>query len=146
MGILYTQGKASAEDIFFHLNKCNKDFTPSLDNKVNIQEYASKIFEKAVTFEAWDEDILVGLVAAYVNDRGNQVVFITNVSVIETHRGKGIVCNLLKNCISHARQNHFKSIILEVSALNGRAILIYEKAGFQIQGNKNSLLIMKYNI
>lgn len=146
MGILFTQGKASAEDIFFHLNKCNKDFTPPLDNKVDIQEYAAKIFEKALTFEAWDEEILVGLVAAYFNDRGDQVVFITNVSTSETHRGKGIVCDLLNNCISHARQNHFESIILEVSALNTRAILIYEKAGFQVQENKNSLLIMKYNI
>lgn len=146
MEIQYAQGTASEEDIFFHLHKCNKDFIPPLDNKVNIKEYAAKIFEKAITFEAWDNNIMVGLVAAYFNDLENKTGYITSVSIIRTYRGIGIAHNLLNNCITHAGLNNFKSICLEVSALNNQAVLIYKKIGFQVQEENDSLLIMRYEI
>jgi ribosomal protein S18 acetylase RimI-like enzyme len=144
--IQYTQGTASEEAIFFHLNQCKEDFIPPLDSKVNIKEYSAKIFNHAVTFEAWHDDIMVGLVAAYFNDLENKTGYITNVSIIRTYRGKGVACNLLNNCLAHARQKCFKSICLEVSALNSRAVLIYEKTGFQVKEDRDTLLIMKYYI
>ena len=146
MGIRYTQGTASEETILYHLNKCNEDFIPPLDNKVNIQEYATKIFKKSVTFEAWDDDIMVGLVAAYFNDVEVKTGYITNVSIISEYRGKCIACNLLNKCIAYARKNNFKCICLEVSALNSHAVLIYKRIGFQVQEDKDILLIMRYDI
>ena len=146
MSIKYVQGKTSEEFIFFHLNQCSADFIPPLDTKVNIQEYAAKIFEKAVTFEAWDDNVMVGLVAAYFDDVTDRIGYITNVSTIREYRRKGIAGNLLNQCIDHAKKNNFHSICLEVSALNSSAVLIYIKIGFQIKEDRDKLLIMKYEI
>src|SRR5262245_51367808 len=67
----------SAEDsIRSHLLHCEKNFKPPLSQRVDIAAYSRKIREKALTIEAWDGDVLVGLVAGYLN-AADQSSFIT---------------------------------------------------------------------
>ena len=76
------QTKAAAEkDIFSHLSVCNDSFLPPLNERVDIYSYAKKIAENALTFEAWDESTLIGLIAVYFNADAGKSAFITNVSV-----------------------------------------------------------------
>lgn len=146
MEIKYSVGTASETAIYSHLNKCNEDFIPPLDKKVNIQVYATKIFKKSVTFEAWDGEIMIGLVAAYFNDFEGKTSYITNVSTIGEYRGKGIATNLLKNCIAYARQKKNKCICLEVEKSNHYAVNFYKKMGFQVHEDKDILLLMQHDI
>ena len=146
MGIKYSVGMASETAICSHLNKCNEYFIPPLDNKVNIHEYATKIFKKSVTFEAWDGDIMIGLVAAYFNDFEGKTSYITNVSTIEEYKGKGIASNLLNKCIAYARQNKYKCICLEVAKSNHYAVSLYKKMGFQVHEDKDILLLMQHYV
>jgi ribosomal protein S18 acetylase RimI-like enzyme len=144
--IEYTEGKASEEAIYLHLNECNEDFIPPLEKKVDIREYSAKIFNKSVTFEAWDGDIMIGLVAAYFNDFKDMISYITNVSTVRKYRGKGISTNLLNKCIAHARKHHFEYIYLEVARLNHHAVIFYKNIGFQVHEEKDALLVMKYGL
>ena len=137
---------ATKEQIYLHLKQCNNDFIPPLDNKVNINEYAEKLFAQSVTFEAWEDESLAGLIAAYFNDKKNETGFITNVSVLNNHGGKGIASQLLRMCIKYAIQNNFKEVMLEVFKLNKPAINLYKKNGFTLFENKNDLLIMRHEI
>ena len=58
---------STADDIKKHLEECSIHFAPALDTYVNIEEYANKIYNKAVRFEAFNDSKLIGLIAMYVD-------------------------------------------------------------------------------
>ena len=146
MGLKYTEGMASEQEIYSHLMKCNESFITNLAKRVNLEEYSKKIFEKAVTFEAWSGDTLVGLVAAYFNDPDGQVGYITNVSTIRTYMGKGIASELMNMCIQYAKQYNVKEIKLEVCKDNNPAIHLYKEFGFMDYKNKDDFMLMKLGV
>ena len=144
--ISYKIKAASEKDVFLHLRECNDSFLPPLNEKVNIDEYAKKIFEKAITFEAWENQTLVGLIAAYFNDLNKGAGFITNVSVLKNYMGQGIASELLKNCIQYARQKKITEMQLEVDKKNMTAILFYKKYNFMDAGINADTILMKLKI
>lgn len=141
--IIFSIGTATKEAVFSHLLKCSVGFVNELAKRTDIEEYADKIVAKAKTFEAWENKILVGLVAAYVNDPERKSSFITNVSVVEDLIGKGIAPELLERFINYARQNQFKEISLEVNKENHRAIKFYKKSGFLESGTEGEVIFLK---
>lgn len=144
--ILYKQHTATYTQVFTHLIKCDESFVPKLSEKIDIAAYSDKIIKNSVTFEAWANEELVGLIAAYFNDEQNKTGFITNVSVFKEFSGKGIASELLKQCITYGRQNNFSEIELEVSAKNDSAVKLYKKYNFVQVEIKNDLLVMKINL
>ena len=113
-----------------HLLCCDFDFIQPLSGRTNINDYAIKISSKAARFEAWSSSELVGLVAAYCNDRTTRVAHITSVSVLRGWRCKGVGHTLLDNCIAYARAAGMRQVGLEVAAGNLPAIKLYERHGF----------------
>ncbi len=130
--VIYALEKAKHLDIVEHLKKCDKNFSPLLSSYVNIEEYSKKIFKNAITFEAWVNNELVGLVACYLNDKKSLQGYITNVSVLETFVGKGIAKRLLLNCEEYSRNEKYKSLSLEVKTNNDKALSLYKKLGFEV--------------
>lgn len=126
----YLSTKASEAQIAEHLSRCDADFVPPLSGRVEIKAYAKKIASKATRFEAWSASTLVGLVAAYCNDRENRIAYITSVSVLKTWTGKGIAARLMSQCVEHAKASGMRQISLEVASDNTPAIRLYEKSGF----------------
>jgi ribosomal protein S18 acetylase RimI-like enzyme len=143
MEIEYKIKTASEEAILMHLRECNNNFFPPLTERVIIEEYSRKIFEKSITFEAWKEHLLVGLIAAYFNKEAGRSVFITNVSVLEDFMHLGIASGLLRRCIEYAASNKFEEISLEVNKENIPAIGLYRKFDFIDIGESNSFFKMK---
>ena len=146
MELRYTEGMASEQDVYSHLMKCNEDFVPRLEEKVNVQEYSRKLSGKAVTFEAWAGSTLVGLVAAYFNDPDGETGYITSVSTLRSHMGKGIAHVLVTACIDYARQYKFKAVLLEVAKANTRAIELYEEFRFQQVEDQHTAMVMKLDV
>ena len=138
--------KSTEEEIFSHLKKCKNDFNPPLDSKVNIREYSIKLFDNAITFEAWIGNILIGLVAAYFNDMENHSGYITNVSLTKEYIGRGIASKLLSMCINYGKQHNFKKIHLEVLKGNSKAILLYQRHGFIEFDEKDNFMLMKLEL
>jgi ribosomal protein S18 acetylase RimI-like enzyme len=128
--VKYLPNKASAAEIAEHLARCDADFIPPLNGRVEIKGYAEKIVNKAMRFEAWSGGTLVGLVAAYCNDQEKRVAYITSVSVLREWAGKGITARLLRQCIEHVKASGMRQISLEVASENTPAIRLYEKSGF----------------
>ncbi|MDD2284076.1 MAG: GNAT family N-acetyltransferase [Paludibacter sp.] len=125
---------ASCEAITAHLTQCADCFAPPLYSYVNIKEYGKKIFDNAVTFEAWDGGKLVGLISAYYNDRETGFGYITNVSAFESYQALGIASNLLDQAIDYGRKNGFSKVSLEVESDNIKALRLYEKHDFVSEG------------
>lgn len=146
MDLKYTEGMASEQEIYSHLMKCNENFIPRLERKVNIKEYSKKIIEKAVTFETYSGDTMVGLVAAYFNDPDGKTGYITDVSTVREYMGKGIASILINLSIDYAKKHGFRTIILEVTKANDHAVNLYKKLGFQEFEDKHKSMLMKLDV
>lgn len=146
MNLDYKINEAIVQNIYDHLINCDKYFIPYLSNKVDINEYSIKIKKNGITFEAWYQNKLIGLIAVYFNDKEYLTAFITNVSIEIKYAGKGIASKLMELCIDYAVKNNYKSILLEVAKNNDKAIKLYEKYDFKNLDVKQDLIIMKKNI
>jgi ribosomal protein S18 acetylase RimI-like enzyme len=131
MSLTYKTKTATAGEVLGHLAECDDDFVPPLSSRVDLGEYARKIHDLAVTFEAWDGDKLAGLLAAYFNDAKNRRGYITNVSLVREYSGQGIAARLLEMSLGYARELKYKEIELEVNEANSRAVHLYRKHGFE---------------
>ena len=139
--LVYRINSASMKDIVMHLGMCNESFFPPLSQRVDVGEYSRKISEKAVTFESWCDQELVGLLAVYFNTQSRSA-YITNVSVVDNYMRLGIASTLLKMCLEHAVQKDFHTIRLDVHAENGRALEFYQKHGFMMEQSERNVLQM----
>ena len=135
--VKYFSNKATNAEITGHLLRCDADFVPPLSDRVEIEGYSQKIASKATRFEAWSDDTLVGLVAAYCNDQEKCIAYITSVSVLKEWTGKGIAARLMSQCVEHAKASGMRQISLEVAGDNIPAIKLYEKSGF-VAGKANT--------
>lgn len=144
--IKYKTKTATEEEIYSHLKECNDNFCPQLDERVNIEEYSKKLFDRSVTFEAWVDNILIGLAAAYFNDAENHSGYITNVSITKDYMESGIASELMNMCIRYAKQYKVKEIKLEVFKDNSPAIHLYKRFGFMNFTNKDDFMLMKLGV
>lgn len=143
--ITYKINQATSNDILNHLRNCNDYFIPPLNQKVDVDNYSHKIFENADTFEAWSENELVGLIAAYCNDIKKRA-FITNVSVTEKFSNRGVASKLLEICIKHIESKQFKEILLEVNKRSEKARSLYNKLNFREISLDDEFILMRYEI
>jgi ribosomal protein S18 acetylase RimI-like enzyme len=126
----YCLNKASESELVQHLSHCDADFVPTLSSRMEINDYAKKLANYAVRFEAWSDDALVGLVAAYCNDATRRTAYISSVSVVSARHGYGVASELLRQCVAHAKCLEMEQIDLEVGRSNSKAINLYAKSGF----------------
>lgn len=137
---------AGVQDIYHHLMDVSGNFIPPLADRVDLEQYSQKIYAKAVTYEAWSEDRLVGLVAAYLPVELDKPVFVTNVSVIREFMGQGISYKLMSACVQDAVGLNFACIELEVNVKSVPAVGLYQKLGFEIAERVDNLLRMRLNL
>jgi ribosomal protein S18 acetylase RimI-like enzyme len=119
----------TAEDIAGHLTLCDAAFAPPLSQRLDIRDYAIKLSTNAMRFEAWDGDVLIGLVAAYANHQRREM-FITSVSVLPEWRRHGLAAGLVTRCVVAARELSMEAVALEVGADNVAAQRLYSELGF----------------
>lgn len=143
--VLFYENMANQNQIYEHLIACKDCFIPPLSNLVDIKQYSEKLRINAYTFEAWKDDILVGLIAVYCNDFVNKIAFITNVSVMKEYIGQGIAKQLIINAIYRLSEIGFYFIKLEVNEDNKNAIFLYKKFHFTELSRSNSTIKMVYN-
>ncbi len=129
-----TSNKSGAASVEAHLRDCDNRFSPRLSERVDLGNYARKLAMLADRFEAWDEDRLVGLVAAYLNKPQSHQGFVSSVSVCCDAEGTGIASELMRNCIQLAREKGCESLGLEVSECDQRTQIFYHKHGFVFSG------------
>jgi len=144
--IIYKINTANEKQVYAHLLACSLNFVPPLQERINVEAYAKKIASLAVNFEAWQNGILAGLIAAYFNEDKAKPAFITNVSVLKEMMGEGIASKLLQMTEQYAIAENVTAITLEVNANNQPAISFYNKYGYTLQAEKQDCLVMIKNI
>jgi ribosomal protein S18 acetylase RimI-like enzyme len=132
--------RATAAQIEEHLARCNADFPPP--GRPDVPAYARELVRAALRFEAWSDGVLVGLVAAYVNDAPARVAFVTNVSVLRERTREGIATRLLALCLDHARAAGMRELRLDAARANAPALRLYEKLGFVAGAERDAVLTL----
>ena len=127
----FERNRSTATDVLTHLQEVSANFRPPLDQRIDLSAYASKMYEKAERFEAWEAGKLEGLIAVYANDPQREKAFITNVSVTIKLMGKGIANQLLENCEQFTTEMGYREIHLEVGKDAVPAIRFYTKHGYE---------------
>ena len=127
-GVIYEYNKSSVNDLFVHLSAVNNDYAVRLSDRTDIKEYAQKLFEKSERIEAWENGVLVGLVA-YYNNQATNSIYVSNVSVKNEFRSYGIASNLLDRLKDNVIKNNITKIVLEA---DDSLCDFYVKNGFTI--------------
>jgi ribosomal protein S18 acetylase RimI-like enzyme len=130
MTVTYSVNVASVGELGEHLRRCDDGYVPKLSERVAIDDYARKIADRAVRFEAWIGDRLVGLVAAYLPTAKGGPLFITDVSVDPEQRGRHVASALLDECAAFARRHSVARVRLEVDRRNRPAMRLYAANAF----------------
>jgi glycosyltransferase involved in cell wall biosynthesis/GNAT superfamily N-acetyltransferase len=126
------------KDIENHFDSLEHNFIEELKQNIPLNNYFSKIIQNATLYEFWGNDLLVGFAAVYENRGINNPAYLTNISIIKNHTGKGIGSKLLKFVIHELKEKNFSELVLEVKKDNNIAIKLYTKLGFIIDGAKNT--------
>lgn len=142
MTVSFSTGQATGGDILTHLRACDATFEPVLSGRVDLVEYAEKLSRKAITFEAWEGDRLVGMVAGYFNDLTAREGFITTVSTHPEFTGRGSASTLMAMALRYAADHGFEAVSLEVGKHNQPAQNLYRKWGFERIGMSDGMIRM----
>lgn len=124
--------KLSKEELLLFLNSINKDFNPSLTEKVNLVDFINKITQKAILFYHRDTNLkLIGLVVLYCNNEIEHKSYISLVGVHKDYRRKGIAKKMLLEAIEYVKKRNYLTI--GIHSNNPTAINLYKVLGFQIK-------------
>lgn len=145
ISLKYKVNTAAQGAIAQHLFKCSDSFSPALSSYINIDEYAHKLHDKSVRFEAWHDSLLVGLIAVYELEN-QRTAFISNVSIDPDYTGSGYAGHLLGTCTAFLEAKKCRDVTLEVNTSNARAIRFYNRNGFIASGELKDKFIMKLDL
>jgi ribosomal protein S18 acetylase RimI-like enzyme len=146
VAIVFRTNAATAAQIADHLLRCDAQFIPRLSGRVDITNYATKIVERSVRFEAWYDGALIGLVAAYRDLSEHRDAFITSVSVLADWSRRGIGTRLVRDCVADATHLRLRSVRLEVNDRNRSAIRLYERLGFSSREARGESIYMHLDL
>lgn len=144
--IAYATDRASLDDLLVHLREVDADFVPALSSRIDITDYACKLKRNARLCEAWDDGVVVGLVAGYCNDQDSKTGFITSVSVLRRCLRQGIGEQLVNQFLGLAREAGMTRVCLEVSKSQRSAAQLYRKLGFHEQGGQGFTELMAIDL
>lgn len=130
MDVQYSHNCSSFIDIYKHLKAVSPFFFPPLEGRVDIEEYANKLFTYAEREEVYYNEELTGFIAYYYTE-GEKEAFISNVSVLPDFKNKGIASSLLRKVKLFLRNKGVYKISMEVTN-NSSIIDFYRKSGFDL--------------
>ena len=111
MNIEYKINNSTLKDISCHLHAVDNSFAIPLSQRLDIEEYAQKLYLKSNRLEAWNKNDLVGLIAYYHNEAEHRF-HVSNVSVIKQFEGHGIATHLLMQTRKNAEHLNVNRIDL----------------------------------
>ena len=132
---------ATANEIAGHLERCDSDFIPPLSRRLDIPTYAKKLHRHSVTYEAWANDDLVGLIAAYHKPEGG--AYISSVSTLRDMRGVGVGKRLLLSCLTDVDLENPGPVELEVATGSAPALALYHQMGFEPISTRGDVVTMR---
>jgi predicted acetyltransferase len=123
------------EEIIKTLNLAFSDYIIPINftlHYINERWKASGV-DYRLSFGVFDNNQLVGFIIHAINNYGDfKVAYNVSTGIILTHRRKGLLTKLYEKAIPTLKENGIQKSTLECITDNERAILAYQKVGFNI--------------
>lgn len=138
--------KASIDDIKSYFIYNDEIFFEQMQSRLDITKFSEKIYHNAAQYWVFNNEKKIGFMAVYFNHPTREFGYITTISIIKEFQGIGLGKRLLEEAISHASENGFKKIRLQVHSNNIKAQNLYTKNGFEMLENDGLYRLMSINI
>ena len=131
----------SLGDFSDFISETDQDFVPPLCSRVNINDYYSKLCNKAEILLCLDSKRIVGMIAFYCNDVVTKEVYVTFIAVLPEYRGNSIASNLLERAVDVSLTYGMRKIKIDTNS--NAAYRCYLKNGFHL---KKTTFLSEYNL
>ena len=111
----------------------NEWFIPKLDTRVDLESYATKLYQYGTKFICNDGDSIVAISIAYINT-APKYSFGSYLVVSPRYEGLSLGFSLLLKTLKFAEENGSKGFRLKMRASNHMLFKFYSKLGFKIIG------------
>lgn len=119
------------KELVVFLKKIDKHYPVSISSKVDLDEYAEKILDKATLMIWREKGVIVGIVVGYNNCTFDDMGYISLVGVDFEYRNRGIATTLIKRFIMDCNNKGIYKVHLYTDSRNASAIHMYKKLGFK---------------
>ncbi len=128
------------EQILTLLQEFDAEFVPRLSQRTDLPAYASRLAEHAVWIFAYENGVMTGHCAVYMNQK--DCAFISSIAVKKARQGRGTGSLLWKRTQEEALVRGIPSIALKVYDKNAAGIRFYERHGCHMTKREGEWLTM----
>lgn len=115
-GVLKNASYDQQKEICSFIKKYEKDFSPKLSKRVDIEDYSKKLLNKAECYIYEEKENIRGFVAFYANNYDSKVAYLSIILVDHKFRGKGVGNKLIERMEKCCRKKGFEKIKMEMSS------------------------------
>lgn len=137
----WIHGKEYVDRICQFLFDIDEDMIPRLSPRVNIDEYAGKLAERAITLFVTSNSCDIASCSVYCD---TQNAFISSIAVKKEYWRHHIGTRLINEVKAYVRKQGCLRIRLEVYRDNIQAIGFYKKNGFQCVQETSQWFVMEF--
>ncbi len=122
--------KLPLSEISLFFKEHDNDYFERLSDRVDIDQYSSKLLENATFFTLTDSSKLIGLSPCYFNNDAEKVAYISSLTINEGFRGKRLGSDMIKQIATHAKTKSYKEVLVKIHYDNTASQNFYHKNGF----------------
>jgi lipopolysaccharide/colanic/teichoic acid biosynthesis glycosyltransferase/GNAT superfamily N-acetyltransferase len=123
--------KITLDELKQSLHEIDKDFVPNLSERVDIDEYAERMMNRAKFMIERDQDAIIkGIVAVYIDDEKSPNGFVTHVATNKKYRNQGVAKRLMIKTMDYCKKAGKTGI--DLYTYNPIALDLYQNMGFEI--------------
>lgn len=126
----------SKKRILKFLTEIDGIFPVNLSDKVDLNEYVNKIFEKGIIIISEFNNEIVGVLTGYINDKKNKLAYISVLGIKKEYQRRNIGKKLLHIFEQEAKKQKMTNILLYTHKENVGAIKFYEREGYIMSEKK----------
>lgn len=121
------------EELVFFLRTIDEDFPIPLSEKVDLYDYAVKLYNKGTFCIKRDEKTqkIIAMVAGYTEELIDNIAYISLVAVESNQRSKGYGKELVQEFLNICKKKGIDALHLYCVDNNIPAMKMYQKLGFQ---------------
>ncbi len=117
--------------LYEFIKEIDNELPTPLSGRVNLKEYAEKLYSKAHLCYIKDKDRIVALVAGYIKNTPDNIAYVTLVGTLPEFRGVGYAEKLMRQFISDSLNQKLSGVHLHTDKSNIAAESLYHKLGFK---------------
>lgn len=130
------------QGLFIFISKINKNFTPSLDSKTDLELFCNKILTLGNVIVAKTDDKIIGIITFYTNNVIDKKAYVSIVGVDPDYSGNHIATRLLIRAIEYSKLQRMEYVSIHTNNIIAKHI--YEKQGFEVLSQNNDIPIRYY--